>query len=161
MSKSETLKKTNRQKFEQNVLSKIPKEEITELYLNQNCTYDFLMKKYGVTSWTLDKVIREYGIKKSRKQSAVLVLETKYEKAGSKEAYYKKQHESMVRNLSAKGITLEEHYSKVADSCRKAWGKKSQEEKISIIQAHYPSYYSDTEKIQHAKEARKQTKKFN
>lgn len=56
MSKSETLRKINRQKFEQNVLSKIPKEEITDLYINQNCTYEFLMQKYGITSWTLDEV---------------------------------------------------------------------------------------------------------
>lgn len=157
MSKSETLKKTNRQKFEQNVLSKIPKEEITDLYINQNCTYEFLMQKYGITSWTLDKVIREYGIKKPRKQSASLVLQTKYNKAGGKESYDSKQHEAMLDNLAAKGITKEEHYAKVAESCRLAWGKKSDDEKELIIQAHYPSYYNDSEKIEHAKEVRKQT----
>ena len=86
---SETLKRTNREKFEKNVLSKIPREEITDLYLNQNCTYDFLMNKYNITSWTLDKVIKEYGISKPRKQSARLVLETKYKNAGSKENYDK------------------------------------------------------------------------
>ena len=84
---SETLKRINREKFEKNVLSRIPREEITDLYLNQNCTYDFLMKKYNITSWTLDKVIKEYGISKPRKQSARLVLETKYKNAGSKENY--------------------------------------------------------------------------
>lgn len=157
MSKSETLRKTNRQKFEQNVLSKIPKEEITELYLVQNCTYEYLMQRYGVTSWTLDKVIREYGIKKSRKQSATLVLESKYKKAGSKEEYYKQQHQTMLENLAAKGITPQEHYAKVSAKCKEAWGNKSDSEREAIVLSHYPSYYDDLQKIEHAKEIRKQT----
>ena len=154
---SETLKRINREKFEKNVLSKIPREEITDLYLNQNCTYDFLMKKYNITSWTLDKVIKEYGIRKPRKQSARLVLETKYKNAGSKENYDKQVYETMLANLQSKGITKEEHYAKVSEGCKAAWGKKSHEELQHINEERYKHYFNVPEKIEHAKDARSAT----
>ena len=154
---SETLKKKNREKFEKDVLSKIPREEITELYLNQNCTYEHLMEKYNITSWTLDKVIKEYGISKPRRQSARLVLDTKYKNAGGKEDYDKQVYATMLANLESKGITKEEHYKKVSEGCKAAWGKKSSEEVQHIIEGRYRNYFDIPEKVSHAKEVRSAT----
>lgn len=154
---SETLKKKNREKFERDVLSKIPREEITELYLTQNCTYEYLMQRYNITSWALDKVIKEYGISKPRKQSAKIVLDTKYKNAGGKENYDKQVYATMLSNLASKGITKEEHYEKVSEGCKAAWGKKSREELQHIIEGRYKNYFDIPEKISHAKEVRSAT----
>ena len=46
-----------------------------------------------ITSWMLDKVIREFGCHKDKKQSSKIGLETRYEQYGGKENYFKHLHE--------------------------------------------------------------------
>ena len=132
-------------------------KELKRMYLDENKSYEYIRQFYQLTGYTLDKILRENNIKKPRKQSASLVLETKYTKAGSKEKYDAQTYKTTCENIIARGKTLEEHYSEVGDKCSAAWAKKSPEEIQSFIDKHYESYFLDSAKIQHAKEIRKET----
>lgn len=104
-------------------------EELRKLYIEQNRTYEEVKEYFNLTGWTLDKILRENNIHKSKKVSAHIGLQTKYDKAGSKEAYFKQMHEAQKQTYMEREGSLEEHYRKVSDSCSKSWSAKSWEEK--------------------------------
>ena len=68
-------------------LDVIKKDDILSFYIKENHSYDELKEKYNITGYSLDRILEYYDIHKSRTQSASLVLKTKYDKFGSKDAY--------------------------------------------------------------------------
>lgn len=104
-------------------------EELRELYLEQNMTYEEIKRHFNLTGWTLDKILRENNIHKSKKVSVHIGLQTKYSRAGSREAYFKHMHEAQKQTYMERDGSLEEHYRKVSESCSKTWNAKSWEEK--------------------------------
>ena len=73
-----------RRKYEESI-SHVDISELKRLYLDENWTYAAIKEKWNLTGSTLDKIIREHELHKSRKAAAVHVLATKYEKAGGKQ----------------------------------------------------------------------------
>lgn len=57
------LQEINKQKF-LNIISKINKEEFVDLYINQNKKHVYMQKYYGITDWTLNKIIKEFKCNK-------------------------------------------------------------------------------------------------
>ena len=104
-------------------------EELKDLYLTQNKTYEEIKNHFGLKSSTLDKILNTYNIHKSKAVSAHIGLQTKYENAGSKEAYF--EHLTLVRKNSyiQKSGSLENYYQDLSDKCAKTWNEKSWEEK--------------------------------
>lgn len=122
---SKSLKETNDKKFQQ-LLNSLPSKEILyREYIEENCNYEDLLTKYNLTGWTLDKVLRFYGLNKDKTQSAVKGLQTKYSKYGSKENYEKIRYDSLLKNLEARGLSKEDYYTKVGNSCKRSWSLKS------------------------------------
>lgn len=104
-------------------------EELKDLYLNQNKTYEEIKTYFGLKGSTLDKILNTYNIHKSKAVSAHIGLQTKYETAGSKEAYF--EHLDSIRkdNYIKKSGSLENYYKDISDKCSRAWNEKSWEEK--------------------------------
>lgn len=159
MTKEERLLRVSqaKQKKFQESIKHVNLDELKNLYLVENQSYEFIRNKYNLTGYTLDKILRENNIKKPRKQSAALVLETKYTNAGSKEEYDKKTYQKTCANIIAKGITLEQHYAEVGNRCSAAWKNKSDAEINQFINKLNNSYFSHPDKIEHAKSQRVQT----
>ena len=61
----------NTNKFNE-ILSSIDMEELKDLYLVQNRPYSFLLSYYNISEWSLDRILRENNLKKTRKQSSIL-----------------------------------------------------------------------------------------
>lgn len=114
------------------ILNRINREEFVDLYLNQNKSYSFLMDYYNLSTWSIDKLIRYYDCHKSRSQSSSIVLENKYNKYGSKEAYEKHRYSNFLSNLEDKGLSKEDYYNNISQKCRKTWNSKSDDEIISL-----------------------------
>ena len=127
--KSNSQKERFRKEFEDRI-KHIDIEELRHLYLDENCSYQDLLEKYNISGNTLDRILRENDLKKSKKQSALLVLENKYKKAGSKEAYNKQVYETTKKNIEARGITLEQYYESVRLKCQQAWKDLPEDKKI-------------------------------
>lgn len=121
--KSENLSK-NRGKLFQETLLRISEEELNDLYINQNKSYDFLRRYYNITTSMLDKVLNHYNIHKSRKQSSALVLETKYNQYGGKEAYDKMADEKSKKTKIEKYGSLEECYKTIQEKVTKTYEEK-------------------------------------
>lgn len=56
---------------------RISRDELYEKYIKNDITYEEIAKMYSISEYTLDKLINEYGLHKSRKQSASNVNKTK------------------------------------------------------------------------------------
>lgn len=77
--------KATKRRFDKNfelTLTKIPRDELYDLYITQNYSYNEILDKYNLTGWTFDRILKHYDIKKSRTQSSQLALKTKYDKYG-------------------------------------------------------------------------------
>lgn len=156
MTNEERLKKvseTKQKKFQESI-KHVNIDDLRRMYLQENKSYEYIRAFYNLTGYTLDKILRENNIKKPRKQSAALVLETKYQNAGSKENYDKQTYQKTCENLLSKGVTKEEHYASIANKCKQTWNCKSKEEIDEFVSKLQQSYFSDYAKILHAKEAR-------
>lgn len=128
-------------------VSRINKEEFVDDYINKNMSHQDMQTKYNVTSYTLDKLIEHFNCHKSRTQSAVLVQQTKYEQAGSKEEYIKQCTEKS-RNTKIKTFGSFENYhnhmkNKVQDSFKKNNSVHKMEETKKINQSFNKSKPED------------------
>lgn len=159
MTKEERLAKVSATKQKQfaKSIEHVNIDDLKRMYLEENKSYEFIRTYYNLTGYTLDKILRENNLRKPRKQSASLVLETKYSKAGSKEAYDAQVYKTTCDNIIAKGKTLEEHYQEVADKCSATWASKTPQQIDEFVGKVRSSYFSVPEKIQHAKETRVET----
>lgn len=132
-------------------------EELKDLYLTQNKTYEEIKSHFGLKGSTLDKILNTYDIHKSKAVSAHIGLQTKYENAGSKKAYFEQMHENQKRIYIQKDGSLEDHYKKVSDKCKSAWLNKSSEYKKAQIEHMRDLYFSHPDKIEAAKQKRIKT----
>lgn len=144
-------------KITNEILSCVDLTELKHLYIDENWSYERIKERYQLSSYMLDKLIRENGLKKPRKQSAQLVLESKYKKAGSKELYDKQILEKTRQSIIQREGSLEEHYNRVASKCKRAWKTKLPQEIEEITAKRREAYYSDVNKIEHAKQIRLET----
>lgn len=156
MTKEERIAKVSatKQKQFQDSIKHVDLDELKKLYLDEDYSYEEIRKKYNLTAYTLDKILRTNNLKKPKKQSSRKGLETKYKNAGSKEKYFQKLKETTIQNLLAKGITWEEHLKQVSNSCKKSWNSKSESDIQTFVQSIRTNYFDIPEKIDTAKKKR-------
>lgn len=94
-------------------IQNIDKEELYRLYIEENTRYEDIAERYGVSCYVLDKVLKHYGIHKTKKQAHSLSVETNIKKHGSAEAYNANVREKTVKTLIEKSGSLEAHYAGV------------------------------------------------
>lgn len=93
-------------------------DDMFNLYITQNKTKEELTEILELNYNKVCKVIKSYNLIKPKALSYKRGIETKYREAGSKDEYDRLAYESMVKTLESKGITLDEHYSKISDKLR-------------------------------------------
>lgn len=128
--------------------------ELKDLYINQNKSYEEVRTYFHLTSWTLDRIIRDNNLKKDRKTSSSLVLKTKYEKAGSKEEYFENLDKNRKKTIIRKEGSIEAYYQKISEKCKAAWADKSSEYKRSKLNHIRDVYLSHPDRIEIAKQKR-------
>lgn len=124
-------------------------DELRDLYLVQNKTYEEVREHFHLTGWTLDKILKDNGIRKSKKISAYIGLQTKYKNAGSREQYFQQMHEKQKQTYIERSGSLDEHYKKVSQQCSNTWSSKSWEEKKrlnDISMSHGAGWNHETSK---------------
>lgn len=104
------------------------KEEIYQYYIVENHTYDETKAKFKEPGVNFDKFLKEHNLKKSRKQSASLVLESKYNKFGSKEAYNKHMREKSIETWAEKYGSYDNFLAHLSSKDSAAWVNKSPKE---------------------------------
>lgn len=72
----------------ENVLNRIDKEAFIKDYITDNHDRKWMLEHYQISEWTLDRLIKDFDCHKSKNQAASIVLQSKYNKYGSREAYY-------------------------------------------------------------------------
>ena len=97
-------------------LKEIDRDELYQIYIVENKTYEYLLERYNIKPSTLDRVLKELDIHKSKKQSSSIGLETKYAQYGSKEAYIKHMRDKQIQTCIERYGSLENLHKKVADS---------------------------------------------
>lgn len=70
----------------ENVSSRIDKEAFIKDYITDNHDRKWMLEHYQISEWTLDRLIKDFDCHKSKKQAASIVLQSKYDKYGSREA---------------------------------------------------------------------------
>ena len=99
-------------------LKEINRDELYQIYIIENKPYSYLLEKYNIKPSTLDRVLKELDIHKTRSQSSKLVQETKYKKYGSKENYNKIVREKIKNTITEKDGSLEAHYKTVGNKVK-------------------------------------------
>ena len=78
---------------------KAPREDIIQYYIIEDHGYEETAKYFGISTWSFDKLKKEYGIHKDKSIIYSKALNKKWELAGSKEIYYrdvtKKQRQTL------------------------------------------------------------------
>ena len=113
----------------------INKDEFTRLYIEENHTQKFMMEYYGITSWMLDKIIREFDCHKDKKQSSKIGLETRYEQYGGKDNYFKHLHEINDDSKVKEYGSLDAYRQHLSSKCRSSWNSKTREEVASYTES--------------------------
>lgn len=130
--KQKTLKTklTNSQKENSfnNLLKQINPEEFYNLYIVENNPRQYIKEKYNLTDYKLDKLINYYNFNKSRKQSKILALNTKYKLYGSKAEYDKYIQEKSHNTKINKYGSMQGYRIYLSNKCRNAWAKKTPEQ---------------------------------
>lgn len=104
-------------------------ELLKKMYLVQNKSCREIKTFFNLTGWALDKILKENGLKKGRKQSSSLVLESKYKKAGSKENYNKQLLEKRVKTINERYGSKDNFRVNVSSKCLSTWLSKPLEER--------------------------------
>ena len=82
-------------------------EQLKRLYIEENKPYSYIRDYYKISGWTLDRLLRENNLNKSRKQSSEIVNKTKLEKYGLDNINnWKKGHKTRIDNYGS----IEESY---------------------------------------------------
>lgn len=114
----------NRGHLFKSVIERISYNEIYQMYITDNKSYNFLLEYYDITPSMLDKVLKYYNIHKSRKQSSSLVLDAKYSKYGSKKVYDAIVAEKTRKTIIDRDGSLESHYQKVQEKVAKTYEER-------------------------------------
>jgi hypothetical protein len=120
-------KETKHKAFE-DLLNRINKDELYQLYIIENKPYTELLSYYNIKGWTLDKVLKAYDIHKSKQQASSLVLQTKYEQAGGKDNYDALIKDKINNTKINKYGSVESYNNHISDLYAITWNSKSEEE---------------------------------
>ena len=115
-------------------INQINKEEFIDLYINQNKPRTYMMDKYNVSSYILDRVIEYFDCHKPKSQSSSIGLSTKYERYGGRTNYFNHMN-SRVRDAKIKHYgSLELAKQDASETYKETWRNKSEDEKLAIIE---------------------------
>lgn len=150
------MKSTKQQQYLDSI-AHINLDELKYLYLTENWSYEDIKQKYNISGYKLDKILKSNNISKSRTQSSSLVLKTKYTESGGKDSYFENINRKRLETIIARYDSLENFSLIISEKCKNTWNLKSKEEINSLINNLREKYYSNPDKIDHAKEVRIQT----
>lgn len=150
------MKSTKQQQYLDSI-AHINLDELKYLYLTENWSYEDIKQKYNISGYKLDKILKNNNISKSRTQSSSLVLKTKYTESGGKDSYFENINRKRLETIIARYDSLENFSLIISEKCKNTWNLKSKEEINSLINNLREKYYSNPDKIAHAKEVRIQT----
>lgn len=108
------LKEQKEQEF-LDLLSGIDKDEFYRLYILENNPREFIMAKYDLSDYMIDKVINYWGFNKDKSNSYKIGIKTKYELYGGKEGYDSYVNNKCKETFIQNSGSIEEHYKKVAE----------------------------------------------
>ena len=120
-------------KFE-DIKKKISPETLSKMYLEDNCDYEYIKKYFNITGWTLDKLLREYNLKKSHKQYAKKAQEAKYKKYGGKDAYDRLSEEHRRQTIMKKYGSFDNYINNISNNCHNTWMSKPLQERLALAQ---------------------------
>lgn len=130
--KIKATKANNKDSFDYKI-KHINKDEFIDLYISQNKPRIYMMDRYDLTSYMLDRIIAYFDCNKSHKQSSELALDSKYAKFGGKTQYF----DILVSKIKSSKVV---HYGSwaeakkaTANSCRNTWMLKTHEDKQEIL----------------------------
>lgn len=92
----------------------VDKDYLYDLYITKNTRYEEVAKILGISCYTLDKILKEYNIHKSKKQSHSLGMETKIQEHGSEKAYHEYARKKLEATILSKYSSMDEYYSDIA-----------------------------------------------
>ena len=123
-------------------IKSINKDEFIDLYINQNKPRKYMMEKYNISSYMMDKIIEHFNCHKDKKQSVKLGLQTQLEQYGPDNINnWKKGHNTRIQHFG----TLKESYKqgkiKQEETCLKRYGQKCTLN-LEYIQAHRKKKHS-------------------
>lgn len=155
--KKSILSQKQKQRFDKNYYSRVAHIDANELkvfYIDENHTYQEVLDKYGISGSTLNRFLKENNIHKSKKQAALLGVQNAYKRAGGKEAYDARVRANIVETFVSKYGSYDAYREHVSNACKAAWTidlKARQSEWIKN------NYHNSPEKLEHAKEVRRET----
>lgn len=114
------------------LLDRISKEELKDLYINQDKTREEISNYYNVSLDILDEVFKYYNIVKSRKQIMDKNLNGLYLRFGGKDKYYEYFFNKRKENWIDKYGSFESFNSQRSEKIAASWESKSEEEKQTI-----------------------------
>ena len=100
----------SRNKPYEEIKQRITYEILKEYYLDQDHSYEEVTKEFSITGWTLDRLLKDYNLKKDKKISCKRSVQTRYEKAGGKEQYIEQQTIKSNQTKIEKYGSLENFY---------------------------------------------------
>lgn len=97
------------------VSAKITKDTLVKLYIEDNMRQRDIAKMLDVSEYCVYKLITSYGIKKSKKESYILGIETKSKEYGSIENYNASAREKAVKTILKTYESMEDYYAKIGE----------------------------------------------
>ena len=129
---------------------KAPREDIIQYYVVEDHGYEETAKHFGISTWSFDKLKKEYGIRKDKSIIYSKALNRKWELAGSKEIYYrdvtKKQRQTLKERYGVENAfelaTFKKGSSKLNEEFElKLIEANSYESKEFVLKKPEGSYY--------------------
>ena len=98
-------------------------EKLRKVYIDNDLAYEEVKTMFNLTGYQLDKILRENGWKKPRKQSSKKVISTKLEKYGSDNyGNWQKGHETRIKNYGSLEASYNSGMETYRQTCLERYG---------------------------------------
>lgn len=104
-------------------------DALKQYYIDEDNSYSQTLNYFNITQWTLDRLLKEYNLKKDRKISSKRSVTTRYEQAGGKDNYLRKVNDKIEKTRIEKYGSIENYREYISSQNKIAWSNCSEEEK--------------------------------
>ena len=129
------------------VKERISKEILVKYYIQEDHSYDDTYKHFGISEWIFDRLLKEYNIKKDRKETSKKSVKTRIEKGGGVENYNKQQKEKSDQTKIEKYGSLEAYSNYISSKCQTTWKslpEQLKKERAQITLSHGGGWNQET-----------------
>ena len=104
-------------------VSHIDREEFVKEYIDENRPRSYMREKYGISDYMMDQLVKRFGCKKDKKNSAKLSWETKHELYPSDNMNnWRKGHETRIKNSGSLEASYKETHEKASQTLFERYG---------------------------------------